>query len=551
MGTQSANTETIRDTLLAASRSAGFWSGISVVVGAFATVAGIVLALSIEEIRDFSIAVLIIGLVLLFVALVLSPRAVALFMAGRQGRYGTNIAVMTVAFFAIVVLVNFLLFRTSTRFDTTATRVFTLAPQTVKVLEQLDSPVRANAFFVSDDNVTAANLQQASDLLNEFSRQSSNFTYRFIDPQLEKDQALKYSVTNFPTVVFEDIDEGTHQGVATLTEQDFLTGILIATGIDQKKVYYLTGHDEAATSRAPGTGSIEPGGFDLAIEGMQRDNYDVRPLNLRQFEFVPKDAAALVIAGPTKDLSSAEEEILAEFLLRGGKLLALLDPDTPDSYRRLLIGWGALLSNRHIADLISNVAGESLTPMAQETNGQFQIGSVSGIPIADDVEVAFFAGATAVSQAVPDEVLPPSTFYSPLVRTTPISWLETDPDKVEFNPGDDPGGPLDIGAVLIANTMLDGTAVATSTNPMKMVIFGDSDFARNGFFPSSENADLFLNSVNWLADDFELIAVRPKLVPYRVLVVNARERDFIKWSSWFVPPTIMLILGIIVWWRRR
>ena len=104
---------------------------------------------------------------------------------------------------------------------------------------------------------------------------------------------------------------------------------------------------------------------------------------------------------------------------------------------------------------------------------------------------------------------------------------------------------------MVTKSMLDGTIVTDRDKFAKLIVFGDSDFARNGFFFSSENADLFLNSVNWLADDFELIAVRPKVVPYRVLIVNTREMDFIKWSSWLVPPMIMLVLGMIAWWRRR
>jgi ABC-type uncharacterized transport system involved in gliding motility auxiliary subunit len=35
------------------------------------------------------------------------------------------------------------------------------------------------------------------------------------------------------------------------------------------------------------------------------------------------------------------------------------------------------------------------------------------------------------------------------------------------------------------------------------------------------------------------------------LVVNSRERDFIKWSSWTLPPTFMLFMSFVVWWRRR
>ena len=555
MGNESSNVETFRETLSASIRSAGFWSVIAAVAGVIAAAAGTVLVLFIEEIRNFSIIVLITGLTLLFIALVLSPRAVAMFMAGRRGRYGTNVAIMTVAFFAIVVLLNFLFFRTSTRFDTTATRIFTLSPKTVQVLERLPSLVRANAFFVPGDAASATALQRAEDLLNEFSRQGPNFSYRFVDPQLERDQALKYSVREFPTVVFEDIDQGSQQAIPSFTEQDFLTGILIATGIERKKVYYLTGHGEASRTRdPPGTGDADPDGFDFALEGMQADNYDVRPLNLQQGEEVkvPEDAAVLVIAGPKNDLSDAEKDAIVDYLLDGGKLAALLDPDTPDSYRELLSLWGVLLTTDHVADVVSNVAGEELTPMAQKSNGQFLTGGESfGISIADPLDVVFFPDSAGMRLGVPADELPPYILYTPLVVSTPASWLETDPDEVKFDFGVDPRGPVDLVVVVQAGGTLDGRLITQPNKLLKMVIFGDSDFARNNYFFSSENSDLVLNSVNWLADDFDLISVGPKLFPFRELVVNRRERDFIKWSSWLVPPTIMLILGIFVWWRRR
>ena len=238
--------------LLESIKSTGFWSAIGAVVGVIATVAGIVVFLTVDELRNFAVSVLIIGLVLLFIALVLSPRAIAVFMAGRQGRYGANIAVMTLAFFVIMILINFLLFRSPTRFDVTATRVFSLSQQTVQVLETLDKPVRANAFFVPTDTRTAFDQQQAEDLLNEFSRRSSNFTYRFIDPELNRSVAVQYDVRDFPVVVFEDLETETQQSVFTLTEQDFVTGILVATGVQQKRIYFLTGHQEASFTRDPG-----------------------------------------------------------------------------------------------------------------------------------------------------------------------------------------------------------------------------------------------------------------------------------------------------------
>lgn len=549
---QSGSGDSLKDLMLSSVRSAGFWSFVAAVVGIVALIAGGALYFTVEEIRDFSVSVVIIGIVLVFLALVLSPRAIAIFLVGRQGRYGSNIVVLTIAFFVIIILVNFLLFRSPTRVDVTATRVFTLSDQTLQILGGLDRNVRANAFFVPNDARTGAARQQAEDLLNEFTRRSNNFGYRFVDPELQRSVAQQYGVTSFPAVVFENLADGTLQNTQSYTEQDFVTSILIVTGAEQKIVYYLTGHDEAGSTRDALSGAIdEDNGLDFAIAGMQRDNYRVLPLNLKQEAQVPEDAALLVIAGPSQDLDPEEFAALDAYIKRGGRLVALFDPATPDSFNVLVAQWGILLGGLSIADAVSNVAGEELTPLLQRANAQYfdsASPATAGIPIADQIDVTFFPEATSLDRILPASESPPFVQIFPLAMTTPASWLETNTEEVNYEPGEERPGPFPLVVAIEAT----GTIDETLRHPLtKIVIFGDSDFAKNKFFSSSDNADLFLNSVNWLADDYELISIRPKLFPYRELVVTTRERDFIQWSSWFVPPAIMLIIGAVVWWRRR
>ncbi len=557
---QSSGGDSLRNLLLSSLQSTGFWSFVTAVVGVVALIAGGAMYFTVEEIREFSVSVIVIGLVLVFLALVLSPRAIAIFLVGRQGRYGSNIVVLTVAFFIVVVLVNFLLYRNPTRVDVTATRVFTLSDQTVQILDSLDGLVRANAFFVPSDTRSATAQQQAEDLLNEFTRRSNQFSYRFIDPELQRSVAQQYGITSFPSIVFEDLEEGTLQNVESFTEQDFVTSILIVTGTDQKIVYYLTGHDEAGSTRDVLSGAIdEDNGLDFAISGMQRDNYRVLPLNLKQEASVPEDAALVVIAGPKQDLDQEEFIALDSYLKGGGRMIALFDPTTPDSFNLMISQWGVLLATRDpdtnaplsIADAVSNVAGEELTPLLQKANVQYSTSTsptTQGIPIADQIDVTFFPEATAVDRLIPIEETPPFVRVLPIAMTTPASWLESNPEEVNFDAGEERLGPFPVAVVVEAT----GTIDESLRHPLtKFVVFGDSDFAKNKFFASSDNADFFLNSVNWLADDYELISIRAKLFPYRELVVTTRERDFIKWSSWFVPPVIMLIIGAVVWWRRR
>ena len=393
--------DSLRDLVLSSLQSTGFWSFVTAVVGIVALIAGGAMYFTVEELREFSVTVIVIGIVLVFLALVLSPRAIAIFLVGRQGRFGSNIIVLTIAFFVIVLLLNFLLYRNPTRVDVTATRIFTLSDQTVQILDGLDGLVRANAFFVPSDTRSATARQQAEDLLNEFTRRSNMFSYRFVDPELQRSVAQQYGVDSFPAIVFEDLEDGTLQGVQSFTEQDFVTSILIVTGAEQKIVYYLTGHDEAGATRDILSGEIdEDNGLDYAIGGMQRDNYRVQPLNLKQDPSVPEDAALVVIAGPRQDLDSEELAALDAYIKGGGRLIGLFDPTTPESFNLLISQWGIFLANRHpetnevlsIADAVSNVAGEELTPLLQRANLQYPPSSsplLQNITIADQIDVTF------------------------------------------------------------------------------------------------------------------------------------------------------------------
>lgn len=542
--------ESYKSILISSAKSPGFWSLVLGATGIVAIVVGGGINLAFSALSDLSLWVLLAGSLLVFLALVLSPRSIAIFLVGRKGRYGTNVAIMTIAFFVILLIVNFLMYRSPNRIDVTATRVFSLSEQTLQILDELDNEVVANAFFVEYQGSNSAK-QQAEDLLNEFSRRSALFSYRFIDPELNRAQALKYNVKVYPTVVFEDKNSGRQQGVSSFTEQEFVTGVLVSTDVQQKEIRFLIGHGEAEFTKDPMLQSVDDDGLDYAIEGMQRDNYRVLPLNLKQTAKVPEDTAVLVIAGPTNNLDKGEFEAISEFIAGGGNIIAMFDPGLPDGFNALIAPYGVVIGDTMVADAVSNVAGEMLTPMLQKANGQYATSNQTGIGIADKIGVTFYPEAGSIDSIINPADMPPHIKFNAIGITTPASWLETDPENPGFSEEEFPG-PFVISGLLEASGQIqEPTSLVADRVPAKVVIFSDSDFATNKYFHSSDNSDLFLNSVNWLADDYELISIRPKLIPYRELVVNARERDFIKWSSWVFPPSLMLILGVIVWWRRR
>ena len=132
--------------------------------------------------------------------------------------------------------------------------------------------------------------------------------------------------------------------------------------------------------------------------------------------------------------------------------------------------------------------------------------------------------------------------------STAISWLEPNIEDPKFDENTDIQGPFSMISII------ESTGPVNSNAPIfdlsKIMIFGDSDFVTNKWFYSNQNSDLILNSMAWLAEDYEVISIRPKVVPFRSIVVNRREREFLKWTSG-LPFVLMLVTSTVVWWRRR
>jgi len=65
------------------------------------------------------------------------------------------------------------------------------------------------------------------------------------------------------------------------------------------------------------------------------------------------------------------------------------------------------------------------------------------------------------------------------------------------------------------------------------------------------NVDLFMNAVGWLAEEEELISIRPKPPQQRQVVLTAPQARGIIYSSAVFVPALVLAAGALVWWQRR
>ena len=478
-------------------------------------------------------------------------RDVAEFYKGRGAKYGTMSIVSIVVFLAILVAVNYLGTRQNKRFDFTANQVYSLSEQTIKILKDLKEPVHVTVF----DQVGRQDANK--DRLDEFQYQTKQLTAEYIDPDREPTRATAAKIDSLPTILFEF--KGRTERVSSTNEQDLTNALIKVVTGTTRKVYFTQGHGEKESAGS------DRAGYSTAVEAMKQDNFAVEQLVLIQQKTIPDDATVLVIAGPTTDFFPPEIDALNAYAAKGGKVLVLLDPLLKGPAQPLLTQFLADWGIRAGTDVVLDASG-----MGQ------MLGTDASVPVAAQYPSHPITEGFRVITAYPmSRSMTPieggsnSHTAQPLVNTSPQSWSEADvaslssgKGQVEFNADKgDKQGPITLASAASAPATVTPPAPSgngTPANPdserkpeTRVVAVGDSDFASNVAIGVAGNKDLFLNSLNWLSQQENMIAVRPRQPEDRRLTLTADQQNRIMILVLFIIPGLVFSTGIYTWWKRR
>lgn len=479
------------------------------------------------QVDRYVIVLLAIGLGLWIYAALERPERTIAALGGRGVRYGSNTVLMSVAFLAILGLVNVLANRYSDRFDLTANHLYTLSPLSVQVVHELKQPVKVMAFYQTGE--TGRN--SLEDLLKEYTRQSHLITYQFIDPVLKPGLARQYNVQTYGTTV---LVSGSKSQTLTAADEGSITSALLKLERTKPEVvYYLTGHGELDF-----TSSAQNGGSS-AKSALEADNYTLKPLNLASTGKVPSDASALIVAGPTSKLLPQEMTALESYINGGGKLLVMVDKQQQPILGAFAQKYGVDIGNGVIIDPAQSLMNDPLTPLINRY--QFS-------PITKDLPMLIFQAATSVT---PSPKPPTGWSVQPLAETTSQSWLETDPKVIHYDPGVDPKGPLDVAVTATKTTTAPATNGKTPPSP-RIVFIGDVAYASNNLINlGGGDKALLTNSINWLTANEDLIQIQAKSPLNQNLILSNTQLNVMLYGSAVFLPLFVLGAGVLVWWRRR
>jgi ABC-type uncharacterized transport system involved in gliding motility auxiliary subunit len=490
------------------------------------------------------------GLALVVLYTVAQWREIVAYFRRRNARYGALASVSVVVVLGILIAVNYLSTRQNKRWDFTANRQYSLSEQTIKLLQSVEGPVK---FLVFDQ---AANFERFRPRLTEFEYQSGNVDVEYVDADQRPVLTKQYEVQTYGTVIIEYM--GRTERVTSDAEQDLTNGLIKVLNPQAKKVYFLGGHGEKDPA------DMERTGYSSIAEALRRDNYEFAPLVLAQTNEIPKDATMLVIAGPRTDLLDQEVPIIGEFLsARAGKLLVMLDPS--DNFKAptplpklggLLKEWGIDATESVVVD-VSGRTTVATVPVAAPPYPAHAITERFDL-------ITMFPLVRAV---LPAMNAPQNRSGQSFIQTAARSWAETtlstieNPDALAPEPDKgDTQGPVSIAVAVAVPAATPPAPVPAAQDVAKdeppkpetrVVAFGDSDFAANAYLGIEGNRDLFMNTVNWLAQQENLIAIRPKEAADRRLTLTANHITGLFWMSLVLIPAVVLGTGVYAWWRRR
>lgn len=443
-----------------------------------------------------------------------------------------KLIVGTFGCFALLLAAQAILDNHNHRIDLTPEKRFTLSPRTEQIVKNLTKDVHAFAFINSDrpENFFV------EDMLWRMGNLSKHLHYTIVDMNRNPALARQYHAQQYGTLVFES--ENQQKGVLLSSGESAVASTLLqVTRNKEKMIYFLTGHGENSLSD-----ESPHGGYSKLRGAIFDETYQERPLSLGNSEGnVPADADVVIILGPKGPFLPEEFAALDAYIQRGGSLFVLFDVHGSPSIIPFLEKYNVHLMDAVAVDPAKRLyAGEVITYRVSATAKTHpMLLSVNAPPIfslARVVEVREDQAKGIVAR--------PILATSGNGFATAFSHIGKD-GTATYAPERDISGPVPIaGEVAIRN----GEKVG------RIAVFGDADMLNNSLLDQGGNRDLFVNAINWLANDQEILGERPsrQTAGQTTFIMTEREGRWLLTMSTVVLPGLFFLTGIAVFfWRRQ
>jgi ABC-type uncharacterized transport system involved in gliding motility auxiliary subunit len=459
-------------------------------------------------------------------------------LQARQTKYTAYVVLYIAIIIGVLSLANFLAQRYNKSWDSTANKQFSLSDQTVKVVKGLKQDVNVT-YYDKSSNLTDPR-GNARDLLDRYSNLSPKLHVAYIDPTKKPEIAKAAGVRSYGTIFVETA--GRKQEAKGVTEEEITGALVRAMKGGERTVCSVTGTGEHTFD------NTNEDGYSTAKELLEKSNYKTQNINLLQKQEIPKDCTILFIGGPRLDYVPAAVDAVKKYVEGGGRALIALDPPLKFGGQEIsenaaltgqLAAWGVTMDKDLVIDPnpVNRLFGFTAAVVLVNEYESQQIvrelkGTATAFPLVRSMETK------SADKSTVDK----------LFASSSDSFGATNLSSSSINPEDknNKKGPLTLAAAGTYNT-------GQQNNNGRFVVVGSSTWIANNILPSRSlgNRDLFLNMMNWLSSDEDLISIRPKEPENRPLAMTVRQMRVLLYSCLIAMPLIIVAAGLSVWWRRR
>ena len=292
-----------------------------------------------------------------------------------------------VVMFVIVVAVNLIASALKTRVDLTEGKIYTLSPGTKAILKKIDAPVEVRFYYSQGQSRIPsqykAYAKQVEDLLNEFRQYAGgNLEVKKLDPEPDSEAE---DLANLDGVEGQMVETGDkfYLGIAISLDPQKVALPFLPPNRERLLEYDLArAISQVLSTNKPIIGVMTP----LPVFGMQmppqmrmqmggqnqdpwafiselKRDFEVKQVAM-EADKIDDDIKVLMVVHP-KDIKDAALFAIDQFVMRGGKLIACLDPmcladvqkqnpmmpmpGAPSNLEKLLKTWGITFDTTKVA----------------------------------------------------------------------------------------------------------------------------------------------------------------------------------------------------------
>jgi hypothetical protein len=464
-------------------------------------------------------------------------RGFQVFFARKGAKYGASSGL--VILLAVAVFIGAGVLTSRPRFDKTIDlsrdKTSTLSDQSVKAIDSLNKTgkeLTILAFFNEDSQE-----QTFRHLIGLYMGKGAKLTIKYVNPDKDPILANAEKLTSANTAIFRLGDR--ENRITTFTEEKITNAFIAVLKEGSKKIYFTTGHGEGQL-----TGQDAPG-FEIISQELKNNRFDVAEINLLEAGQVPDDATAIVISGPKYDLKDAEVKFLEDFIAKGGSVLTMIDALVPvNNINKLLSKYGISYNNDFMLLRPDDPRAQLIGPNNAMIGDFDEFNTITRDFAKKNAVALLFQNTRSVSEITENE----AKFKVSLIGKTAQSTTVKVKNVVSQS---------DLKGISESRLEQGSFAVmATATGKVgekdvRIASYGSAQIANNRGAQSPENRDLVSNTVSWLTQDDDFIAIRPRDVTKSTLTITSNQSMMNLLFISYLYPFLFLGFGAYYWLRRR